>query len=79
VAVSAELVRLAQVLVELDHKAEGVRNAMRRLLANGLGGPARPTRRRAAKPAKAAAPAPAKLSPSAMKAATALEKRSSSF
>jgi hypothetical protein len=43
---SAELLELAQRLVALDHEAEEVRNAMRRLLSNGLGGgKPRPTSR----------------------------------
>jgi hypothetical protein len=34
---SDELLRLAQRLVEIDAEAEGVRNQMRAILANGLG------------------------------------------
>ena len=43
---SAELVRLAQKLVDLDREAEETRNAMRRLLANGADPTPNPTRRR---------------------------------
>jgi hypothetical protein len=54
---SSELVALAQKLVALDAEAEGVRNQMRVILANGLGDPrpGHPTRhapRRAQSPSR---------------------------
>jgi hypothetical protein len=45
----SDLVELAKELVEVDQRAEEIRNAMRKLLANGPGEtPSRPTRPRGA-------------------------------